>query len=72
MSRFLKTLLILALAVGIGVAVSKMIEQKQRFLAMNEEDQRAFLAEKIGSKVPEDKLVEIQNAVISAVNGRRS
>ena len=45
-------------------------EQKQRFLALSEEEQRAFLADKIGSKVPEEKLAEIQDAVISAVNGR--
>ena len=70
MGRLIKILLILAIAVGIGVGVSKMVEQKQKFLAMNEEDQRAFLAEKIGSKVPEEKLAEIQNAVIAAVNGR--
>ncbi|MDX2344779.1 MAG: hypothetical protein QNL12_14125 [Acidimicrobiia bacterium] len=47
-----------------------MHEQKQRFLALSEEEQRAFLADKIGSKVPEEKLAEIQDAVISAVNGR--
>ncbi len=70
MGRLIKILLILAIAVGIGVGVSKLVEQKQKFLAMNEEDQRAFLAEKIGSKVPEEKLAEIQNAVIAAVNGR--
>lgn len=69
-SKFFKTLLILAVAVGIGVAISKMAEQKQRFLAMSEEEQRAFLADKIGSKVPAEKLVEIQDAVIGAVNGR--
>ncbi|MDX2467978.1 MAG: hypothetical protein QNL12_11735 [Acidimicrobiia bacterium] len=69
-SRFFKTLLILALAIGIGVAVSKLHEQKQQFLALSEEEQRAFLADKIGSKVPEEKLAEIQDAVISAVNGR--
>lgn len=71
MGRFLKTLLILAVAVGIGVGVSKLIEQKQRFMAMTEEEQRAFLADKIGDKVPEDKLVEIQDAVVGAMNGRR-
>lgn len=50
--------------------VAKLNEQKQKFLALTEEEQRAFLADKIGSKVPEDKLAEIQDAVISAVNGR--
>ncbi len=70
MSKFIKLLLLLAIAVGIGVGVAKMNEQKQKFLAMTEEEQRAFLADKIGSKVPEEKLAEIQDAVITAVNGR--
>ena len=70
MSKFIKLLLIVAIAVGIGVGVAKLNEQKQKFLTLTEEEQRAFLADKIGSKVPEEKLAEIQDAVISAVNGR--
>ncbi len=70
MSKLFKTLLILAIAIGIGVGISKLNEQKQAFLALSEDEQRAFLADKIGSKVPEEKLAEIQDAVISAVNGR--
>jgi hypothetical protein len=70
MSKFIKLLLIVAIAVGIGVGIAKLNEQKQKFLALTEEEQRAFLADKIGSKVPEEKLTEIQDAVISAVNGR--
>ncbi len=70
MAKFLKVMLILVIAVGIGVGVAKLNEQKQKFMAMTEEEQRAFLADKIGSKVPQEKLEEIQNAVISAVNGR--
>ena len=72
MSRFLKTLLILAIAIGIGLGVSKLFEQKQRFMAMNEEEQRAFLADKIGDKVPEEKLAEIQDAVINGLRNRKS
>jgi len=70
MSKLFKLLLLLAIAIGIGVGVAKLNEQKQMFLAMTEEEQRAFLADKIGSKVPEEKLAEIQDAVISAVNGK--
>jgi hypothetical protein len=71
MGRFLKMVLILAVAIGIGVAVSKMVEQKRRFLAMTEEDQRAFLADKIGDKVPAEKLAEIQDVVVSAVAAKK-
>ena len=70
MRNFIKLLFLLAIAIGIGVAVGKLNEQKQKFLAMTEEEQRAFLADKIGSKVPEEKLAEIQDAVITAVSGR--
>ena len=68
MSRFFKLLLILGVAIGIGVAVAKMNEMKQQFLAMSEEEQRAFLAEKIGDKVPEEKLAEIQDKVIEGIS----
>jgi hypothetical protein len=70
MPKLVKLLIILAIAVGIGVGVAKLNEQRQKFLAMSEEEQRAFLADKFGRRVPEDKLADIQNAVISAVNGR--
>lgn len=70
MSNLIKLLLIVAIAVGIGVGVAKLNEQEQKFLALTEEEQRAVLADKIGSKVPEEKLAGIQDAVISAVNGR--
>ncbi|MGA9595378.1 MAG: hypothetical protein WBV06_04435 [Acidimicrobiia bacterium] len=72
MAKLVKLLIILAIAVGIGVGVAKLNEQKRQFLAMSEEEQRAFLADKLGSRVPEEKLSDIQNAVISAVNRRAS
>ncbi len=67
MRRIMKVLFVLALAIGIGVAVSKMAEQKRWFLGLTEDEQRAFLADKIGDKVPEEKLSEIQDAVVSKV-----
>lgn len=72
MSKFVKILLVLAFAAGVWVGVKLMMEQKERFLALSEDEQRAFLADKIGSKVPEEKLVEIQDAVISAVSGKKA
>ena len=71
MGRFLKVLLILALAIGIGVAIAQMAEQKRRFMAMSEEEQREFIANKIGDKVPEDKLAEIQDGIVKAVSGKK-
>ena len=71
MGKFLKTVLILAIAIGIGLGVSKLVEMKQQFAAMSEEEQQAFLADKIGDKLSEEKLVEIQDAVVGAMNGRK-
>ena len=68
MGRFIKLLLILAIAIGIGVGVAKLNEMRQQFLAMSEEEQRKYLAEKIGDKVPEEKLAEIQDKVIEGIS----
>jgi hypothetical protein len=71
MGKFLKVVLILAVAIGIGVAVTQMADQRRRFLAMSEEEQREFIAGKIGDKVPEDKLTEIQDGIIKAVAAKK-
>ena len=71
MKKLIKLLILLAIAVGIGVAVGKANEMKQKFLAMSEEEQRAFLKEKIGDKVPEEKLAEIQDAIIEGISKAR-
>lgn len=67
MGKILRTLLILAAVVGIGFLISMMIDMKERFLAMTEDEQRSFIADKLGDKVPEEKLTEIQDAVVTAV-----
>ena len=71
MGKLIKVLILLALAIGIGVAVSKMLEMKQEFMAMTEEEQRDFIANKIGDKVPEEQLAEIQDGIVSAVNAKK-
>jgi hypothetical protein len=71
MGKILKVLLIIAIAIGIGVFISMAMEMKERFFAMSEEEQRSFIAEKLGDKVPEDKLTEIQDAVVTAVADKK-
>ena len=71
MRTYVKILMLLAFAIGVGVGISMMMEQKQRFMAMSEEEQRTFVADKIGAKVPEEKLVEIQDAIVTAVNAKK-
>jgi hypothetical protein len=70
-SRCVKVLILLALAIGMAVAVSKMFEMQQQFMAMTEEEQREFIASKLGDKVPEDKLAEIQDGIVSAVRSKK-
>jgi hypothetical protein len=72
MGRSFKLLLLLVFAIGIGVGISMAMEQKQRFAAMTEEEQRSFLADKIGDKVSPEKLAEIQDAVVSKMSGMRA
>ena len=64
-------MLLLLVIVGIGMAVTKLQEQKERFLALTEEEQRQFIADKLGDKVPEEKLAEIQDAVVSGIKGKK-
>lgn len=66
MGKFIKVLVLPALAIGIGIAVSKVLEMKQDFMAMSEDEQREF----IGNKVPEDKLIEIQDGIVKAVSAK--
>jgi hypothetical protein len=69
--KLVKTVLILAAAIGIGVAVSMLIEQRQRFLAMTEEEQRSFIAGKLGDKVSEEQLGRIQDAAVAAAADKK-
>ena len=72
MRKLVRFAVLLLIIVGIGVVINKLQAQKEIFLAMTEEEQRQFLADKIGDKVPEEKLAEIQDAVISGVRGKKS
>lgn len=65
MGRLIKILLLVAVAIGIGVTVSKALDKKRAFMAMTEEEQRAFLAEKLGSRVQPEQLAKIQDAVVA-------
>lgn len=69
MSKFMKLLIVLAVAVAVGAGVAKLNEVKQKFLAMTEEEQRQYLRDKLSAKVPAEKMEEIEDAVISAVSG---
>lgn len=65
----LKTLLLVALAAAIGAVIALVVNQKQKFAGMSEEEIRAYLDAKLAGKMSEEQLTQIQDAVVSAVKG---
>jgi biopolymer transport protein ExbB/TolQ len=65
----LKILILVLLAAGIGAMVALVVNQKQKFAAMSEEEIRAYLDQKLAGRMSEDQVTQIQDAVVSAVKG---
>jgi uncharacterized lipoprotein YbaY len=66
MKRVLKLMgLVLALGAVAGIAVA--MKYRGQIMAMSDEELRAFLADKIGDKVPPEQLLAIQDAVVARV-----
>ncbi|MEA3502078.1 MAG: hypothetical protein U9R47_04830 [Actinomycetota bacterium] len=65
----LKTLILVLIAAGIGAMVALVVNQKQKFAGMSEEEIRAYLDQKLSGKMSEDQVAQIQDAVLSAVKG---
>jgi biopolymer transport protein ExbB/TolQ len=64
-----KTLILVLLAAGIGAMVALIVNQKQKFAGMSEEEIRAYLDQKLSGKMSEEQVGQIQDAVVSAVKG---
>ena len=67
--KFFKRVFWLGVIVGAGVAVAYAMNQRQKLAAMSDDEIRAMLEEKLGGRVADEQLVEIQNTVISKVRG---
>ena len=65
----LKILILVLLAAGIGAMVALVVNQKQKFAGMSEEEIRAYLDQKLAGRMSEDQVTQIQDAVVSAVKG---
>ena len=65
----LRMLILVLLAAGIGALVALVVNQKQKFAGMSDEDIRAYLDQKLGGRMSEDQVRQIQDAVLSAVKG---
>lgn len=65
----IKTLFLVLFAAGIGAVAALVVNQKQKFAGMSEEEIRAYLNQKLGSRMSENQVKQIQDAVVSAVKG---
>jgi len=62
-----KTLILILLAAGIGALVALVVNQKQKFSGMSEEEIREYLDLKLAGRMSDEQVAQIQDAVISAV-----
>ena len=62
-----KTLILILLAAGIGAVVALVVNQKQKFSGMSEEEIREYLDLKLAGRMSDEQVAQIQDAVVSAV-----
>ena len=62
-----KTLVLILIAAGIGAIVALVVNQKQRFSGMSEEEIREYLDLKLAGRMSDEQVAQIQDAVVSAV-----
>ncbi len=62
-----KTLVLILLAAGIGAVVALVVNQKQKFSGMSEEEIREYLDLKLAGRMSDEQVAQIQDAVVSAV-----
>ena len=62
-----KTLILIMIAAGIGAIVALVVNQKQKFSGMSEEEIREYLDLKLAGRMSDEQVAQIQDAVVSAV-----
>ena len=62
-----KTLILILIAAGIGAIVALVVNQKQKFSGMSEEEIREYLELKLAGRMSDEQVAQIQDAVVSAV-----
>lgn len=62
-----KTLILILIAAGIGAVVALVVNQKQKFSGMSEEEIREYLDLKLAGRMSDEQVAQIQDAVVSAV-----
>lgn len=68
--KLFRTLVLVGLAAGIGIAIAAALEQRRRFLEMSDDEIREMLQAKLAGRVSEDQLAQIQEAVIAAARSK--
>ena len=63
----LKTLVLILLAAAVGAIVALVVNQKQKFSGMSEEEIREYLDLKLAGRMSEEQVAQIQDAVVAAV-----
>ncbi|MGB5169657.1 MAG: hypothetical protein WBO84_09045 [Acidimicrobiia bacterium] len=63
----LKTLILIVIAAGVGAIVALVVNQKQKFSGMSEEEIREYLDLKLAGRMSDEQVAQIQDAVVSAV-----
>ena len=62
-----KTLILILIAAGVGAIVALVVNQKQKFSGMSEEEIREYLDLKLAGRMSDEQVTQIQDAVVSAV-----
>ena len=62
-----RMLILIVIAAGIGAVVALVVNQKQKFSGMSEEEIREYLDLKLAGRMSDEQVAQIQEAVISAV-----
>ena len=66
----MKSLFRLVLLGAVGLGIFKLLEEKKNWMGLTETEARAKLNEKLGSRVPEDKLEEVTDQIVEQLKNR--
>lgn len=71
MKRFLKLVLLVAFVAGIAALVTAAKSKKQMIAGMSDDEIRAYIDQRLASRVPPEKLEQIQDAVVQGTANMR-
>ena len=66
----MKKLFRLALLAAIGFGIYKMLEEKKNWEGLTEDEARTKLSEKLGPRVPAEKLEQVTDQIVTQMKAR--